>query len=419
MIENILKALKAADIEEYRINEVKSESAELFFVKKRLDMRRSAVLSKYKVTVFNSFDKEGKAMKGSADVLVSPGSSEAELKAKFADAYRAAGFICNPAYKFSKPECAKLIKRLPNLEEGVKYMTEALFEADTREDVFLNSAELFVIREEVRVLASNGTDVAFNRYLVKGEFVAQCKEPQDVETYMDFSYRSLEIGALTELVKEVLDTTKARAIAKEAPKAGKYRVIISGRYAESLFNFYKDRSQSSFVYAGYSNNKVGDKLQGENIKGDAINMTLKASSPFSMEGIAMKDRTLLEDGKLQLLHGGERFADYLGIEATGDYSEIEVKPGNTTLEEMKSEPYLNVVNFSDFQTDALNGHFGGEIRLAFYFDGEKEIPVTGGSVSGNLFELQENMVFSTKTQKRMNYTGPVAVCFDKVNVAGR
>jgi len=60
---------------------------------------------------------------------------------------------------------------------------------------------------------------------------------------------------------------------------------------------------------------------------------------------------------------------------------------------MKKEPYLYVVSFSDFSMDSLSGYFGGEIRLAYLFDGEKVTPVTGGSVSGNLLELQKDMAF--------------------------
>ena len=86
---------------------------------------------------------------------------------------------------------------------------------------------------------------------------------------------------------------------------------------------------------------------------------------------------------------------------------------------MKKEPYLYVVSFSDFSMDSLSGYFGGEIRLAYLSDGEKVTPVTGGSVSGNLLELQKDMAFSTERYKDKNYDGPFAVEFHGVAVAGK
>ena len=43
-----------------------------------------------------------------------------------------------------------------------------------------------------------------------------------------------------------------------------------------------------------------------------------------------------------------------------------------------------IFDWFDIYTDG-----GGEIRLAVYFDGEKEIPVTGGSININLTEHRD------------------------------
>ena len=85
---------------------------------------------------------------------------------------------------------------------------------------------------------------------------------------------------------------------------------------------------------------------------------------------------------------------------------------------MRSEPYLEVVNFSDFQMSAETGNFGGEIRLAFLYDGEKVTPITGGSINGNILEAQKHLVFSKEMQTEKDFEGPKAVCVGKVNVAG-
>ena len=132
----------------------------------------------------------------------------------------------------------------------------------------------------------------------------------------------------------------------------------------------------------------------------------------------MKDRELVRDGKLLLLHGPNRFARYLKLEPTGNYQGYSAPAGTVSLEEMRSGPYLEVLNFSDFQMDAFDGHFGGEIRLAFLCDGEKKIPVTGGSINGNILETQKHITFSREMQVEKNFEGPLAMCLENISVAG-
>ena len=109
---------------------------------------------------------------------------------------------------------------------------------------------------------------------------------------------------------------------------------------------------------------------------------------------------------------------YIGIEPTGFYGSMLVQPGEVSIEEMKKEPYLWVVNFSDFQMDDFTGHFGGEIRLAFLYDGEKVTCVTGGSINGNLLECQTKLKLSKEMQKEAEFEGPYAICFEDIPVAG-
>ena len=55
-----------------------------------------------------------------------------------------------------------------------------------------------------------------------------------------------------------------------------------------------------------------------------------------------------------------------------------------------------IKSFSDFQVDAMDGYFGGEFCLGYLFDGQKETIITGGTVSGNIFEAQKNLEFSVR-----------------------
>ncbi len=85
---------------------------------------------------------------------------------------------------------------------------------------------------------------------------------------------------------------------------------------------------------------------------------------------------------------------------------------------MKKKPYLQAVKFSDFQMDDFTGHFGGEIRLAYLFDGEKITKVTGGSINGIITKAHTNFVFSEEQYEDSRYAGPLAVRIENVAVAG-
>ena len=91
-----------------------------------------------------------------------------------------------------------------------------------------------------------------------------------------------------------------------APPAGVYRVILSGPYVKDILSYYVDRSDMYMIYPKYSTFQPGCDVQGKDVEKDRINLTLKATVPYSGEGIPMKDRELVREGSLQLLHGSNR-----------------------------------------------------------------------------------------------------------------
>ena len=131
----------------------------------------------------------------------------------------------------------------------------------------------------------------------------------------------------------------------------------------------------------------------------------------------MAPRSLIRDGKLELIYGSNRFCQYLGIEPTGDYRRMGLDNGTVPLQELQ-KGCLCPVSFSDFQMDAFTGHFGGEIRLAYLYTENGVEILTGGSINGVLPEKQGKLLFSTERYDTMDYTGPFAVKIEGVEVAG-
>lgn len=423
MIEQIRAVLQQLGIAEYRIVESVQESVESFFVRKKLDLKRRTDLTDYSVVVFCPHEKNGRQMLGASAVNIHPGMETEEITETLQKAYQAAALVCNEYYELNAGEKEDFVASNSrfadqSLEESIRQIVEALYASDTSEKVFINSAEVFAKRVVRRIVNSRGVDVSYETYLVSGEYVVQCIEPRDVETYHQFSYDDAEPDALRQDVAEAFTMTQARAEADRPPKAGEYTILLSGKNLQEILQYYCGRSSAGVIYQKYSNYQIGDHVQGNAVQGDVLTIYMKAKEPYSDEGIPMKDRTLMENGALKMFHGGLKYSYYIGIEPTGDYHSISVPVGSRTMEELKASPYLHIVSFSDFQMDILSGHFGGEIRLAFLYDGEKVTPVTGGSVNGSILEVQGNMTFSKERYRNDEYEGPYAVRMENVKVAG-
>ncbi len=422
-MEKILSALRALGVEQYIITEKHTDSLQSFYVKKNMDLIRRADTTLRSVQVFRPFEKDGTEMLGDTEVTLRPGMSDGEIRAALERAWFAAQFVANPWYPL--PGGVKQPPRRDrggfagrSLAESMKTMTAVLFAADTSRQVFLNSAEIFMRRAETRIVTSMGADVGWEQYDVWGEYVCQCPAPRDVETYHQFSYRDPETEALTGAAAHALEMTKARAMAQAAPRTGTYALVLDREQMRTLLGYYVDRSGSGMIYQKYSPFQLGDDVQGQDIAGDRLSIALTATEPYTGFGAPMADRPLLEDGVLRTIHGGARFAHYLGVEPTGRYRAVSVPAGDTPLAELTGSACLHVASFSDFQMDALSGHFGGEIRLGFLHENGAVTPVTGGSVNGSILDCQGRMTFSRERYRSADYDGPLAVRIEGVQVAG-
>lgn len=422
MTEKILSALGKAGVGLYNIVDQITESAELFFIKKQEDMRRMKNVREITVTVFRDFDYDGKPMRGSSDVQIAPGMTEEEILKKIFVAYEAASYVMNPFFELASPckDDVPFTGELSHLscEESARIMKDALFTPDNFTDAFINSAEIFSTKTSLRILSSTGSDISFSRACIRGEFVVQCLSEQDVEMYFDFEYDSPDTLSLSKLASDAITIVSDRASADKAPAQGEYNLILTEKHVRTILSCYLEKADAAMIYAKYSPYAVGMDAQGENVTGEKLNIVAVPDQPYSSDGIRLFERRILESGKVTDLVGSLRFCRYLGIEPKGRYRTIRVENGSLPFEEMKKRPYLMPVAFSDFQMDEMTGRFGGEIRLAYLFDGESVKTVTGGSVNGSLLEKQGNLTFSLERFSSLDYEGPYAMLIPGVSVAG-
>lgn len=423
MIEIIINALKKVSISKYKINVDKVESIELFFIKNQLDMNRRKDVTHYKVIVYRDFEEYNKKYTGSANVDIYPTMTVEEIEEALKDGLYAAGFVKNQFYPLvagEKSQCITIPSKFDghSLEEAVMDMKKALYCNDIYEDGGINSSEIFLNKTTSRIINSEGVDISFVKYTSEIECITQWLEEQDVELFNVFRYSELDTNLISEDVKDAIELTKWRVKAKNAVKTGNYRVLLRKAALKSFFEYYIDNATANSVYNKLSKFNVEESVQGSVIKGDRVNITLMSSVPYDEDGFKLEEIKIIEDGTLKAFFGSKRFCHYLDIKPTGVLDSVKVSLGEKSEEEMKKEPYLELLAFSDFQMDSLTGDFAGEIRLGFLYDGEKVTPVTGGSMSGNISDFHENMFFSKEEYKEDRFIGPKILELLNVNISG-
>lgn len=424
MIDRITAMLEKNGVTLWRITERKEHCAELYFIRKKLDMPRIKDSISYSVDVFVDFEENDTRFRGNSTALISSGMTDDEISGRIVSAKLAAGFVKNPWFELAEPVRAEVLPSDSPLaasspEQNAIRVAEIMFSADRDEDAFLNSVEIFATHCAVRIIGFNGLDVGYEQDLVRGELVAQCVTPADVEQFREFGYDRIDEDAIRVRVTDAIADVRARAAAVNPPKSGTYDILLTGEHVATLMEYYTTRSHASLVCAHYSDWQPGTAVQGDKVTGEKLNLSLKAHSAYSTEGIPLIPRDLLVDGELKLIHGSTRFCRYAGVEPTGDYETVCCSNGSVAIAEMRSTGVLEPVSFSDFQMDPMDGHFKGEIRLALLHRADGTVErLTGGSVNGSLPELQHDLTFSKERYDDLRYEGPLGVLIHGVAVAG-
>ena len=108
----------------------------------------------------------------------------------------------------------------------------------------------------------------------------------------------------------------------------------------------------------------------------------------------------------------------------GHYLDEKKISGNLPVCEIKAEtmpykkkPHLIIETFSAPQLESDSGYWGGEVRLARYYDGKKYIPLTGFSIAGSLYEDLKSVGFSEEEAVQSRYKGPKYMIFKGIKIS--
>jgi PmbA protein len=312
----------------------------------------------------------------------------------------------------------------------------SLAAAEAANDVRLSAAELFVttIEEELRNSRGLvGTSVSTHLLL---EITLLARHGDDeAEYFRQAQARRLADLRIDETVAEGSRTARDKLRAT-VPRTRVGPVVMSG---EALVQFFGgtavtetgallSQASAAMAYTKISRLEVGRPIWGDREPtGDLVTVRANARLPygvasyrFDADGVAAQDLLVIEDGVLRARPATQRYAQYLGVPATGRAGVAEILPGTTAMADLLEGdgPTYHVLAFSSPNVDELTGDFGMEIRIGYERGPDGVRPLTGGSVTGNLFEALSDVRLSSETRLTTSYSGPMAIRFGSLQVAG-
>ena len=423
-MKTIIAALKANPrVSDYKINLTAKESYECFYVKGKLETVRCTDTCDKIVTVYVDHGE----FKGDSQFYVYPSTTSEELSELIEKAVEKASLLNNKMYTLPENETGEYEVESNfsayTLSGLSKEITEAVFSANNLENADLNSVEVFVNRHTDTVCNSRGIHKTQVRYDAMVEAIPTFNgESESVELYQQYNFGAFCAETVKEEIAQKLREVKARASAVKPDFSLNCKVILNKQELGELFGTISYDLNFSTVYSHANLYHKGDDIQADPT-GDKITITMAGSVPgnirsahFDSDGMTLTDTTIVENGKAVAYYGANRFGQYLEEVPTGNLRCIQVAPGSACAKCLTAAPYLEVLSMSGLQVDPFNDYIGGEIRLAYYCDGEKTMPVTGISITGSLKQVLSSIRLSAEIAAEDGYTGPAKAILQDMKI---
>ncbi len=418
-VKEIIKLLREnKDIDAYEINRSEKQSSELFFVLKKLEINRATNTESISITVY--VDQKDK--RGSSTVLVTSADDEKTLKTKLKEAVKKAKTALNPYFELAKKQenINKKIALKESLNDTALKVAKAIMKADHYKKGWINSTEIFVSKNKLEFYNSNGVKHSEEKLSIEFEIIPTWTNgTEEFETYKYYKSNRFSSKEITESVEDVLSIAKDRSKAKtikDVDLPNDLPILMTGEMADYILNAIKSETSYQKAYTHTSHYNVKDVVSN-----NRFDLTLKAniagvsnSHGFDRNGIVLSSKKLISKGVLKDTYGDIRYGYYLKKDnVSGEYSIASLKADGVNY---KKTPHIIIEHFSSPQIDET-GYFGGEVRLARYYDGKKYIPLTSFSVSGNLYEALKDVEFSKEQTTTSKYKGPKYFIFHGMKIS--
>ena len=423
-VERLVELLKGSGADAWELTDVVEEGWEFYFIRRKLDQNRAKLTEHIRVKAYKKSD-DG-AFLGAAAGEVPPTATDDEARAVIARLLKNAAYVKNPFYTLNPPAggaagAAESVDPAPIARDFI----EAVRAVPETADADINSCELFASGIRRRFLNSEGIDVVSAYPSSMAEVVVNARrEGREIELYRMYRSGECDREALIRDLTETMRYGRDKLAARPTPSLGRADVVFSGEAAKELYGWFAERMHAGFKVFGYSDWEIGRPVV-PGAEGDRVTLTARRHLPnssenaaFDPEGAPIRDVVMIEDGVARAFLGSRQFSQYLKLEDSFIEGNLEVSGGTAPAAALRQGRFLEAVEFSDFQVDPFNGDIAGEIRLAYWHDGDRVIPVSGGSVSGTMAALAKRMRMSAERRQYDCWLIPAATRLEGVTVTG-
>ncbi|MDO4940284.1 MAG: metallopeptidase TldD-related protein [Erysipelotrichaceae bacterium] len=417
---DIIKCLKAnKDVTGYEIKIIDKDSRELFYVLNHLEINRAVKTKVTTVTVYNS---DGKTT-GSSTFAINAADSISSLKGKIKAAIKMAKSSRNQYYPLvdKKVNIKESKPKIANLNDTACDIARAVFKANIYKDGWINSTEIFVSAFKNEFINSNGVNHVSYSYKVQIEVIPTWSnsKKEEFELYKFYESNEVNLNNITNEVDEILNLAKARSIAvkpSEVKIPKNVPVLIKNDMRDLLVKYIAKELNYQTIYLKYNHYSLNDVLSK-----NPFDLTMKGSikgcidsAKYDNNGIVLPSKTIVKAGVAKAIYGSKRFGYYLNQKnITGLFPVCELKAKGIDYQNKK---HIIIETFSSPQLEDNSGYWGGEVRLARYFDGKKYIPLTNFSISGDFFKDLKTVEFSKEITTSNSYKGPKYLIFKGIKI---
>jgi predicted Zn-dependent protease len=437
MLDKIVDALnKRSDLAGWTVRHLISRGTQVYAVPKQTEAQRAVGIEQYKIDVLRrTMGPDGNEAVGSGDTTILPGG---DIESAIENVVLTAGLVANPVHTIPGPAPlpdVPLVDR--DLQNDAAQVTRNVMEniqacASQNPDVYLTAAECFGEIHTTHLVNSRGIDAEQESTQINIEFVLHSRrDDQDVETFMEMSRRRVTDLRLEEEIEQKIQQTLDQFEATPAP-SWEGPIVLRGTVLATFMagdslrgGVLHTLGDAEAKYAKYSSWEIGKSVFRSEVNGDPLTVWANRCIPFGIysnrfddEGLPAQRVELIRNNELVTFVANQRYADYLGLPATGAFGGVQLPAGQTEASALLVEPYVEIIQFSWFNPDLITGDFATEIRFGYLVENGVHKPFRGGQLIGNFMDALADVHWSADTGMFGNYLGPHTARFNHLKISG-
>lgn len=294
---------------------------------------------------------------------------------------------------------------------------------------------------EVRFYSSKGLNLSSSCGNCGGYVYSVLEKGEEKRDGFESDFGSLSDLKPEELAKKATEKAEER-FGAEVPASGKYPIVFEGKQMQQILSTYLSVFFAKEAQLGTSRlkGKEGEKIANEalTIMDDPYFEGNPMQIPFDGEGTPTYTKAVIEKGVLKTLLYNLETGKKAGKPSTGNGSRgsssigtkvfnFYIVPGKYSREELfkKAEGGIFVTGMKGFHAGAnvVSGDFSIESEGFMIENGKKGKPIKSFTVSGNFFEMLNNIsvIGDTIERQEPGYTRILSpdILLENVPVAGK